>query len=613
MKSQRKILVINLTRMGDILQSTPLLQALKMADPNVQISFLAVTGFADIIRHIPEIDQTIPFNFNSAVAVSKEAINFLPRRLKEIEALINELKAKQFDLVINLSHSKISAVFCHLLGHPNTVGLTLDGDGYRLIRHPWARYFFTANLNRNYNRFNLVDVNLGLSVPVDEHDRITVQPFYPFGRVRLSFQPTPKGRISAHKILNKWENSSKPIRVGFQPGASLPCKCWPTDSFTRLGRQLQDEHDAGIVIFGVKSEAKLAEKINQGLKGEALDLTDKTNLETLAGVLENLDLLISNDTGTQHLAAAVGTPVLSLCFGSAVSHETAPYGPNHVVIDTTLSCHPCSFQVKCKRYVCQEVVRPDAVFMVASKMLRQKRFGEPMILTDDSRFEKVNVWTTGFGEDGFWRLKPIIGRELKAHDYINICVHTVWKSALTNSDIIPVLQHQEALLQIRENLISYLPPDALIFKKELSTSEKALVQLEEAAAQGLQIVEKLEALNSRNELFTDIITPLISELEKIDQRITQTGFKLPAVAHLVLDYSFNKQNLQGDELCRLTESTRQNYIRLYTLSSNLRSLLGAWEEFYQPLKSTTQPLNDLVNKRLAREMTPITENIREAV
>jgi ADP-heptose:LPS heptosyltransferase len=71
---KRKVLVINLTRMGDIVQSVPLLTDLKSGGDDLHISYLAVTSYSEICRYIHQIDRLIPFDFNSSVAVSKEAI-----------------------------------------------------------------------------------------------------------------------------------------------------------------------------------------------------------------------------------------------------------------------------------------------------------------------------------------------------------------------------------------------------------------------------------------------------------------------------------------------------------------------------------------------------------
>ncbi|MFH1863069.1 MAG: hypothetical protein ABH878_09705, partial [bacterium] len=155
-----KVLIVNLTRLGDIVQSIPLLKALKRQNPLRQIHYLAVAGFSDICEHIPEIDRVIPFNFGSAVFVAKEAIRDLQRRLDEVQAFIDELRGEQYTAVINLSHSRISALICHALDAPDTRGLTLNREGFRLIQHRWAKYFYVANLNRSLNRINLTDMNL---------------------------------------------------------------------------------------------------------------------------------------------------------------------------------------------------------------------------------------------------------------------------------------------------------------------------------------------------------------------------------------------------------------------------------------------------------------------
>jgi ADP-heptose:LPS heptosyltransferase len=265
--SPPKILIINLTRLGDILQSTPLLRALKSHDPAGEIQYLAVDRFAEVCRHIPEIDEVIPFSFDSALAVSKDAVRQLPRRLKEVEDFVQSLRHRNFDTVINLSHSRISALICHLLNVQDTRGLTLDREGFRQIRQPWANYFFTANLNRTFNRFNLVDVNLGLAWAEGSGAEAKNVP-WTAGGGSLSFQISPDARLQARQLLKSDNDCAARLRIGFQPGASLPNKRWPTDSFVELGKLLKDSCKAQIAIFGSKAEVGLGEAIEQSLNGE---------------------------------------------------------------------------------------------------------------------------------------------------------------------------------------------------------------------------------------------------------------------------------------------------------------------------------------------------------
>ncbi|TKJ40273.1 hypothetical protein CEE37_08070 [candidate division LCP-89 bacterium B3_LCP] len=577
-EKQKKILVINLTRMGDILQSSPLLHVLKLADPDIHISYLAVKGYMDICRHIPYIDKLIPFDFNASVAVSKEAIYSLPRRLQETKTFIDSLRSEKFDEVLNLSHSKISALICYLLGVEKTVGLTLGSEGYRLIRHPWARYFFTANLNRHHNRFNLVDINKGLAY--DNEVNTASSGFNPFAIQDYSLKLQQRNSDGAEALLKKWTDKENGFKIGLQPGASLACKRWPAECFVDLGKQLQENCGASIAVFGSSSEVGLAHEITSALGNNTLNLAGKTSIGVLGAVIKKMDLLITNDTGTQHIAAAVGTPVLSLCFGSALSHETGPYGKNHYIMETSLSCYPCSFHVECQRYRCQETVTPQAVYTIAENMLNGKT---DVPLESQSTFADVNIWRTDFDDRGMWMLKPVVKRALTAVEYINLCSRLIWQKVL-------MVSGEESDLAYSLNVTDFIPligdysePDIDIFRKELEPTYDSILRLQSLADDGQRQCQDLQELWSAGDDDPDFIRTFGETLGKIDAEITVSGYRLPPVNHLVLDFNFLKQNLQGDDFISLVIETEKLYHRLFTISSLYKQGLQDWHALFEQI------------------------------
>lgn len=579
MTKRKKILVINLTRMGDILQSVPLLKALKAREPEAVIYYLAVSGYAPICQFISPIDRLIPFDFNSAVAISKEAVRFLPQRIRELLNFVQTLKSENFDEVYNLSHSRISALICHLLGVENTKGLTLDREGFRQIRHPWARYFFTANLNRNYNRFNLVDINLGLSLNIGEFSPDFKDHFYPFGQHNLNINLPALVNEGAEKILLGWEGIKSPVLIGLQPGASLPCKRWPAESFRKLGELLIKEMNAGIIVFGTKDEADLAKEVCVTLGAKALNLAGKTDIGMLAAVVGKTNLLVTNDTGTQHIAVAMNVPVLSLCFGSALSHETAPYGENHVVLESAISCYPCSFHVECNHYRCQETVKPQSVMQVVDWMLSEMKDGKKLI-ANSSDYAENRIWKTDFYQDGFLILRPVIPKTLKISDYINYCAKAIWTYILTRQkiDLDSVANLDESA--VLKHLTDHTAPDFEKFQKGMREPLRIITRLMNLAKAGRECCEILSGTSADNPEDKQLIVLIAEEMQKIDQEITLLGLTFPAVNHLVLDFNFLKQNLQGNEIKDLAMKSERLYNRISGIANQFYSALNRWETIF---------------------------------
>jgi lipopolysaccharide heptosyltransferase II len=571
-----KILIINLTRMGDILQSTPLLKAVKRRNPRAEIHYMVVDSFTEICRLIPEIDRIIPFEFASAIAVSKSAIRYLPRRLKEVEDFIETLRKEGYQQVINLSHSRISALICHLLAVPEVKGLTLDREGFRQIQNPWAQYFFTANLNRTCNRFNMVDIHLGLAYEAQDHHASRRSVWNPPGGNALSAEIPPEAHVDANYLLQDWPGKEAPLLVGFQPGASLASKCWPADSFIQLGEKLIHQPGAGILIFGSHAESELAQRIALALGDSALNLAGKTSLSTLAALLNRVALLVTNDTGTQHLAAAIRTPVLSLCFGSALSHETGPYGVGHIVVESTLPCFPCNFHVECKRFRCQEQVSAEIVTRLAVQMLTKippDQDGEEPLPED------INVWKTDFDSDGFWLERPAVKRPLSVEALVNLAIRKVWKDLLLGAEN-RKSQIDGGLSALARELEDFLPPEADSFGSRMLDCLRSFSEVEELARSGETFSRELESLTSMPLTGFERIQAIAEELARVDQAIATIGANSPAVNHFVLDFTFGKQNLESNQVQLLARQTGNLYNRLAEGVSRFKSLVQGWEGYF---------------------------------
>ena len=129
--------------------------------------------------------------------------------------------------------------------------------------------------------------------------------------------------------------------------------------------------DAALFILGTPAESAACSKMEKELNGRVVNLAGKTSLPQLGGLLQAMDLVISNDSGPMHMAAAAGTPVLAI-FGPTDSLRTGPYGPGHRVLKSKLQCQPC-FSRKCAfgDGSCLRAVTLEMAASAAIKMLRE--------------------------------------------------------------------------------------------------------------------------------------------------------------------------------------------------------------------------------------------------
>jgi ADP-heptose:LPS heptosyltransferase len=159
--------------------------------------------------------------------------------------------------------------------------------------------------------------------------------------------------------------------VALNPGASHPVNRWNSDSFAVLARRLVQEFQAEVILIGGGVEVNLSRKIVEQCGVKVLDLTGKTDVLGLGGVLQACSLLVSGDTGPMHMATAVGTPVVAL-FGAADPARTGPVGPGHRVIQAHgVACVPCrSRTCDNRKYLeCMEAITVDEVLLAVGGLL----------------------------------------------------------------------------------------------------------------------------------------------------------------------------------------------------------------------------------------------------
>src|SRR5262249_18331601 len=144
-------------------------------------------------------------------------------------------------------------------------------------------------------------------------------------------------------------------------GASRATRRWPASSFAALARTLAARLGARIVLCGGAGDRAVGEEVAGALAGGAIDACGRTTVGELAGLLEPAGPRVSGRPGPIPLAAAVGTPVVSLFLGPALPVDTGPYAPDHVCLHADVPCAPCEHSVTCGAPFCRDTLDPGAV------------------------------------------------------------------------------------------------------------------------------------------------------------------------------------------------------------------------------------------------------------
>ncbi len=548
----RNILILSLTRMGDLIQTTPLIQGLKDKYPDARITLMVSSDFEDAVSLIPGVDDSLVFNLRQFKDPSAWEDESWVKIYRYIESELNSIRDKNYDLLVNLSHSRFSALMVHYLKVKNVIGFHCSATGDRLTGHPWMQYFGTEPFNRNFNEFNLVEI-FSRSSDIDMTGR------------EIQVLESSTDSCSDQEGLFNFSKSDDDLVIGFQIGSSLENRRWSTASFAKLADLLVEKLNVRILLFGVASESKSAAEMIQLVsnKDRVTDLTGKTDLKQLTGLLKGCDYLVTNDTGTMHLAAALNTKIIGLFFAHAHPFETAPFSSGHLIFQARISCAPCSYGVHCSNIVCVEKVLPEHILTFVENHIEHKKWQMPSDLINAS---ELNVYETVTSSDGLIRLKPVIRHALELEDIFRLAYSVLWREALVPETSTNILSLQE-LLEEYENSDSQTVRELLGNKMELLETIEALGEEGARLCEGI-VKSAAHALPVKLVRFGD-------EIQKIDEKIELTGMAHPELKPITDMFTKRKENLMGSDISRLGIESQKCYTLLRNESRRMIEILTA--------------------------------------
>lgn len=417
--SARRILIVNLTRFGDLLQTSPAVATLRVHHPGAEIALLAERNFADVCDHIPGIDRVVRVDLDRLGGLMLRGGAALLDGYRYVEEVLGELREARYDLALNFSSSRMTAVFMGLLGIADVRGWSMTPDGFRVIHHPWARLFATMCLNRRVAGFNLVDYYRSMA-----GGRAGVQP--------LRYDVTPAGTEAAAAFLATEGAGPDDSLIGLQLGASREIRQWPAAAFATLGRELVGR-DHRVVLVGGRGDRALAAAVKTEIGDGVIDACGKTGIAELGGLLRRLDLLVSGDTGPMHMAVAVGTPVVGLFFGPASPFDTGPYSADNVLLHANAPCAPCDHNVTCLQPFCRTEITPHTVAAAIEARLARDW---PALDGLARGTTSARLYRTGFDPAGLYECTALGGVTDRHEDELRRAYRATWL-ALLNATPLP--------------------------------------------------------------------------------------------------------------------------------------------------------------------------------
>lgn len=334
MPKPSKIVVARYRFIGDTLLTIPFLRALRQQHPEAEIHLLVGEDAYDLVADCPYINRAIPFE---------------PRKLGFWKA-VRLIRDERYDTAYLLKRSFSSAMMTALAGVPQRIGFNTDHRGLLLTtRIPYR--------------------------PTEQHEAACFLDLLP-----RSPETPPDLRLETwiseatfQKLASFFHFGEGP-RIVLHITSTNPAKCWPLRHFTALAENLIGQYHAQLYFLGPAPERPQYDALIQHLgdthAASLHNLCGNTSLVESMALLKHMDLVVANDSGMIHMAAAMKTPVVSI-FGPSDPSQWYPLSERaSIVTHPSLTCRPCRMKITCNhQYPCLTEITPEMVFAACKPYL----------------------------------------------------------------------------------------------------------------------------------------------------------------------------------------------------------------------------------------------------
>jgi lipopolysaccharide heptosyltransferase II len=318
-----RILVRASNWLGDSVISVPAVRAIKAGRPDAHVTIAAPEKIASVWKLVPEVDAVLPIN------------------AKKIFATINAIRRQpRFDVAILFPNSLRAALEAWFAGVPRRVGFP------------------------GHNRRWLLN-----QIVAEEHRRGPIQhQVYRYLRMARELG-APKDPPPMRTFVPRIKANGAPAKIGLCPGAEYgPAKRWLPERFAEVALAIAEQRPVQWILFGTTADQQTGAAIESTLAAHCVNRIGQTTLDQLATELSECALLLTNDTGTMHLATLLGVPVVAV-FGSTEPRLTGPLGSGHDIMRHQVECSPCFLRECPIDFRCMKAVGVEEVVAAVSAQL----------------------------------------------------------------------------------------------------------------------------------------------------------------------------------------------------------------------------------------------------
>jgi lipopolysaccharide heptosyltransferase I len=334
-KNIKKILIVKPSSLGDIVHSLPFLYSIRNRFPDAEIHWLVAKGLEGLLQGHPMISRLHVINKDGWKNIKNMTATF-----SEIKNLSKNIRSENYDIAIDLQGLLRSGIISYASHAPVRIGFKEAREG--------SAIFYTNKIEGG-REIHAVDRYLKIAAALGCETSDVKFPMPPFEETAQT------GRI-------KNETGKYAVIV---PGARWETKIWPYEKFGRLASMLPMKS----IVIGSSADIGISEEIERLSKGAAVSLVGKTDLKELTSLIKDAALVVTNDSGPMHIAAAFDIPLIAI-FGPTNPVRTGPYGKRHIIVKAGADCAPC-YKKKCGNIKCMDNITVEQVYKAVKDILKE--------------------------------------------------------------------------------------------------------------------------------------------------------------------------------------------------------------------------------------------------
>lgn len=513
-KKVKTLAILQITRIGDLLQTYQAVQGVRSSHPNLRLILIAREKFAKPIEFkLREIFDEIYF-VNLANYIDTTSAT-LDNSVKKINDFVSTINKEEIEVLVNLSFSKSSSYLCSLIKSKNIIGPYYDKLSNIRINDKWSQFIYSNVLGSSLCPFSLVDLYKNI---------IGIQEDYKFTKK----EPKHTNQITIH------------------PFTSHERKNWKPTKWTEIVYKImKDNPDIKLNIVGASSDINAAEKLlnNPLIERYQQNITNhvgKTSISQLFKIVESSDLFIGHDSMVGHIAAITGTTSITISLGIVRPHETTPYSNNSYSMAPTTPCFPCIPDTQCDFFQCHSDIPYQVVVSSIQEILDTGAITNESLVANNTPFHlnSVNVYKSTFTKQGQQKLKNIIHQEASTQNIFRTLYRISWLYSL--AEVEETHDFPSITQKTHAELLNYMKGLQSLFELCEFGKKYSRYILDEISSKEADISKIKEYSNKIDEI--DILKGMVLKTH-------------PLLAPFINYFTTVMGNLEGENIVQLTENS----------------------------------------------------------